>query len=482
MVDGPIYPHRFNPWEFQMQYLSAAVGGKSPVIGGLASLSQWQELERYLILGDANGVYYAGEPRLSAESAGVVRERLAEDGRRTVSTIVEIARSGRAPRQDALLFALALAASPKYADAGINAMALKVLPEVANTATHLRKFATFVTGQRGWGRSLRSAFARWYLEKPVRELALQMLKQRRRGRWSHADLLRLSHPKPASKAQSVLFRWAVEDELGRVSEELLAGELKQVHGYERARKAADKREVIELIDAFQLTHEMIPDRWLGAADVWEALLDTMPYCAMLRNLGRLTAAGLIAPQGEVTALVAARLVDHRRIVRAKANPVTLLSTLLEYRQSHGVPAICAALETAFYASFTNMKPAGGHVALRLDGGALIASTVMAMLVARTEPSATILPDCVAKQDRLDTVMAAVQSAPAHSGGCPDGAALVAVTGDGRWTAEARPAGIPLVMIAPNAKEPPVANPTPSMLQVVGFDATVPAVVADFIRG
>src|SRR5260370_8888940 len=106
-----------------------------------------------------------------------------------------------------------MAASPKYADAGSNAAALDALPNVAHTAAHLKKFATFVTGHRGWGRSLRSAFARWYLEKPVRELALQMLKQRRKGRWSHADLLRLSHPKPANKAQSILVRWSVEAEL-----------------------------------------------------------------------------------------------------------------------------------------------------------------------------------------------------------------------------------------------------------------------------
>jgi 60 kDa SS-A/Ro ribonucleoprotein len=439
-------------------------------------------MERYLILGDGSGTYYAGEPKLSAESARAVRECLAEDGSRAVNAIVEFARSGRVPRQDAVLFALALAASPKHADAGSNTLALDALPNVAHTALHLKKFATFVTGQRGWGRSLRSAFARWYLEKPVRELAQQMLKQRRKGRWSHADLLRMSHPKPANKAQSVLFRWAVEGELGRAPEELLDGELKQVHGFERARKAADKREVIDLIETFQLTHEMIPERWLGSAEVWEALLETMTYCAMLRNLGKLTAAGLIAPQGEATALVAARLVDHRRIARAKANPVTLLSTLLDYRKNQDVPAISAALETAYYASFANVQPAGRHVGLRLDAAAPMASTVMAMLAVRTEPSATILPDCVAKEDRVDAVMAAVQSAQAHADAYPQVEALVAVTGDGRWPLEARPAGMPLVIIAPNATEPPIANPgDPSVLQVVGFDATVPRVVAEFIK-
>jgi len=463
-----------------MQHLSAAVGGSSQVIGSEDPLTKWAELERYLILGAGDGIYYAGDPRLSVESAGAVFECLAEDGTRVVSTIVQVAASGRAPRHDALLFALALAASPKYADARSNASALEALPQVAHTAIHLKKFATFVTAHRGWGRSLRSAFARWYVEKPVRDLAQQMLKQRRKGRWSHADLLRLSHPKPSTKAQSVLFRWAVEGELGRSHDELFDGELKQVHGFERAKQAVDKRDVIELIEAYQLTHEMIPERWLNSADVWEALLDTMPYCAMLRNLGKLTAARLIAPQGETTALVAARLVDHRRIARAKANPVTLLGTLLDYRKSQGVPAISAALEIAYYASFANVKPAGRHVGLRLDGAAPMASTVMAMLAVRTETSATIAHNCVAKEDRLDAVMAAVQSA--NSATCPDAEVVVVVTGDGAWQAPFRPAGVPMVIIAPNATEPPAAKPGDrSTLHVGGFDATVPAAVAEFIR-
>ena len=346
---------------------------------------------------------------------------------------------------------------------------------------HLKKFATFVTAQRGWGRSLRSAFARWYLEKPVRELAAQMLKQRRKGRWSHADLLRLSHPKPATKAQSVLFRWAVDGELARAPQELLDGELKQVYGFERAQKAADKHEVTDLIEGYQLTHEMIPERWLRSPEVWEALLDTHALLRHAAKPGRLTAAGLIAPQRKATALVAARLVDHRRIARAKANPVTLLSTLLAYRESHGVAAISAALETAYYASFANIKPVGCRLGLRLDGAAPLASTVLAMLAARRETSATILPDCVAKEDRVDAVMAAVQSAETRPDACPQAAALVVVAGDGRWREVARPAGMPLVIIAPNATEPPVPNPEdPSMLQVVGFDATVPAAVAEFI--
>src|SRR5205085_9896032 len=123
-----------------------------------------------------------------------------------------------------------------------------------------------------------------------------------------------------------------------------------------------------------------------------------------------------------------RLVDHRRIARAKADPVTLLNTLLAYRKNYDVPAISAALETALYASFANVQPVGRRVAVALDGAAPVASAIMAMLAVRPETSATLLPACVSREDRLEAVIAAVQSATPHLDSFPDVEALVAITG------------------------------------------------------
>jgi 60 kDa SS-A/Ro ribonucleoprotein len=464
-----------------MQYLVTAVGADRQISSGSSAVEKWQDLERYLVLGSGDGIYFAGDSRLSAERAPVLLQCLAEDGVRVVRAIVEVARSGRAPRHDPVLFALALAASRKFAGATVNAAALEALPHVAHTAAHLKKFATYITAHRGWGRSLRSAFANWYLQMPVRELALQMLKQRRRGRWSHADLLRLSHPKPETKVQSVLFRWAVEGELSRASADLLEGDLKQVYAFEAAKKASSTHEVIDLIDAYQLTHEMIPERWLGSAGVWEALIERMPYCAMLRNLGRLTAAGLIAAQSETTALVAARLVDHRRIVRAKVSPATLLNALLPFRRNHNIPAISSALETAFYASFENVVSSGRRMGVLLDGAMPVASTILAMAAARRERQATILPACVSSEHRVDAAMTAIQTAMPFVNAFPDVEALVVVSGQSGWIGPPRPAGVPLAVVTPNATQPnPTATEDPHVLQIIGFDETVPRAIAEFI--
>jgi 60 kDa SS-A/Ro ribonucleoprotein len=204
--------------------------------GYVWAVDNWTRLERFLILGSEGGTYYVQERELALENATAVMECLKTGGVRVVRTVVEISASSRAPKNDPALFVLALAASPKFADAATISAALAALPHVARTGTHLCNFAAFVENLRGWGRGLRSAVAGWYLSKPASELAYQMLKYQHRNGWSHRDLLRLSHPKAATPAHNALFQWSVDGELGHLaSPEMLAGELRQVRAFELAK-------------------------------------------------------------------------------------------------------------------------------------------------------------------------------------------------------------------------------------------------------
>src|SRR5690606_24544791 len=73
-------------------------------------LDDWQRLDRFLILGSEGGTYYVSERTLSIDNARCVERCLAEDGARVVRRIVEVSDSGRAPKNDPAVFALALAA------------------------------------------------------------------------------------------------------------------------------------------------------------------------------------------------------------------------------------------------------------------------------------------------------------------------------------------------------------------------------------
>ncbi len=127
----------------------------------------WMRLGRFLNIGSEDGTYYVPARPLEVESAPSTIACLKSDGLRVVRATVEISLSGRAPKSDAALFVLALAASPSFANAETVAAALNALPQVARTGQQLCTFAAFTENLRGWGRGLRSAIAEWYLNQPL---------------------------------------------------------------------------------------------------------------------------------------------------------------------------------------------------------------------------------------------------------------------------------------------------------------------------
>jgi 60 kDa SS-A/Ro ribonucleoprotein len=493
-------------------------------------VDSWKQLERFLILGCENGTYYVTETAFTVENAQAVQECLKADGPRVVNAVVDISASGRAAKSDPALFVLAMAASPAFADARTNAEALSALALVARTGSHLCTFACMVDGLRGWGRGLRSAVADWYLNKPVNELAHQMLKYPTWAGWSHRDLLRASHPKAGSPEQNALFRWAVDSEIGNLAPD----ELRQVHGLEQAKRAMSETEIVRLIEDYRLTHEMIPSQWKESAGVWEALLPDLSYKALVRHLGKMTALGVIAPFSEASAIAVARLIDRRRIERARIHPIALLGALLAYRkgcEERGnlrwapVSPIVDALEESFYLAFANVSATGQRIYLAIDASssmqnsicqglpfvsAAMGAAAMAMLFARTESNYMISafhdriwPVDISRKDRLDRACAAIAHEPrAADGSLPFKDALerglevdafVLLTDSKTWAGDTHPVqaferyrqesgiGSKLVVIAMTGNGCSMADANDALqMEVVGFDAGVPGVVAGFI--
>ena len=503
----------------------------------VCGVNHWICLDRFLILGSECGSYSVTGQDFTIENVPAVRECLQADGPRAVQRVVEVSASGRAPKNDTALFVLALASSPEFANTDTNAAALSALPQVARTGSQLCAFASFVEAARGWGRGLRSAIAAWYLNKPAGELAYQMLKNRHRAGWSHRDLLRLAHPKAETAAHNALFQWAVDGALGHLAtREILSGELRQIYAFEQAKKAESEGEIVRLIEDYRLTIEMLPPEWGKSARVWEALLDNMPYSTMVRHLGKLTAVGVLAPRSAATALVVARLIDRKRVLNSKTLPVSLLSAVASYKHGRGakrglkwapVANIVDALDEALYLAFDNAQPTGRRLYLAIDAGesmqdslcngmpsvtAAMGAATMAMAVARAEPKPAIAafhdeiwPVDIRPKDRFDRACEAIAPQPrASDASLPIQDALkrrlpvdafVIVTGGEAWTGDRHPVqalrhyrqatGIAakLAVIAMAAIKCGIADPDDALqMNVAGFDAHVPAVVADFIRG
>jgi 60 kDa SS-A/Ro ribonucleoprotein len=388
---------------------SEAIPGTSQVpnsAGGFAwAVDEWTQLHRFLILGSEGGSYYASERDLTVKNVTSVRKCVAADGPRTVQTIVEISKGGRAPKNDASLYSLAACIS--LGDQNTRHLAAEALPDVARIGTHLYHFVAYAETMRGWGRTLRWAVRNWYDRKPE-QLALQAVKYRQRDGWSHRDLLRLAHPANTTPEVAAIFDWiahgtAPDGDSRRADGSAL------IDGFERAQASQSPAETARLVGEYKLPREALLPEHLNAPEVWDALLDAdMPMTAMIRNLATMTRAGVIAPGSNGARTVIRKLTDPEQLTKARVHPIAVLIALLTYKSGRGmrgqntwtpVVQVVDALDDAFYGSFGNVTPTGGRIMLALDvsgsmgGGEVagvpgltprLASAALAMVTARTE--------------------------------------------------------------------------------------------------
>ena len=503
--------------------------------GGFAwKLSDWQRLDRFLVLGSEGGTFYISECQLTLENAQALLRVVDADGARVVRRIVEISEAGRTPKNDPALFALALAAAK--ADAATRKAALEALPQVARIGTHLLHFVQYVEGFRGWGRGLRTAIQAWYAQ-PVEKLAYHAIKYRQRDGWAQRDLLRLAHPKAADEQHQVLYHWIVRgwDWVGDEAHPDPA--LRVIWAFERVQRASSRDEVVRLIREHRLPREAVPTQWLTHREVWEALLETdMPMTALIRNLATLTRVGLVVPGSDATRQVVTRLGDAQRLRAARIHPIAVLAALKTYAQGKGergkttwtpVPQVVDALDAAFYATFQNVEPTGKRWLLALDvSGSMgmgavagvpgltprVASAAMALITAATEQHHTFLgfahelvPLAISPRQRLDDVVATVSGIPFGGTDCAlpmvwatkhkaKVDVFVVYTDSETWFGSIHPMqalrqyrekmGIraKLIVVGMTSNGFTIADPDDAgALDVVGFDSAVPAVMADFVR-
>lgn len=463
-------------------------------------------------------------------------------------TAVEFSKSGRAPKNDPAIFVLAMAASAE--DPETRRAAFAALPEVCRIGTHLFHFVTAVQEMRGWGRGLKNAIGNWYRNHDTDSLAFEVLKYQQRDGMSHRDVLRLAHPSFTGE-QSAIARWVVAgaENMGKRTIMRKIGDKNKreiqfkhtlhplLEAYEELKTATSTKQVTKLIQKYGFTHEMIPNQWKNEIAVWEALVQNMPITATIRNLGKMTDVGLIAPFAKVNSLIADRITDKGILTRGRVHPIQLLSALRVYEQGHGergklewepVTKIVDALNEAFYTSFQSIEPTGKATLLALDisssmdGGEIAgipgltprdASAAMAMVTARTENNYAVvgfshqlvkLP--ISPTMRLNDV---INELSKHNFGGTDASlpmiwakkaslridSFAVYTDNETWAGQIHPYKAlqeyrkfsgrlaRLAVVGLTATECSIADPNdPGMMDFIGFDAAAPRIMSDFFRG
>jgi 60 kDa SS-A/Ro ribonucleoprotein len=485
-------------------------------------------LDRFLILGSEGGSYYASEKKLTTENIDAVKRCVAADGLRTVARIVELSDSGRAPKNDPALLALAYAASKgddKTRHAAINA-----LPDVARIGTHLFHFVTFARSFRGWGRGLRRGIENWYTTKTPDRLAEQVVKYQQRDGWSHRDLMRLRHTKFEGPYNAIM-KWVVKGEGDG------EGLPKIIEGHIKIQEAKTPEEAAKLIREYGLVRESVPTEMLKYATVWSALLEKMPMTAMIRNLGNLSKCGLLTPLSDAEAEVAGRIDDEAALKKARVHPIQILMAEKVYETGRGVrghgewkvsPKVVDALDSAFYKAFQNVEPTGKNFYLAVDvsgsmsGGEITGApgltpcagaAAMAMTTAHSEEnyyvagfSQKLVEISVTKKDKLTTVMRKFQDR--NFGGTDTSVAIedaqkrkmkvdafVVYTDGMTWAGDKHTSkaleeyrqkmSVPARLIVCNmvSSDVTIADPTDAgSLDVVGFDTATPQIISSFASG
>ena len=185
-------------------------------------------------------------------------------------------------------------------------------------------------------------------------------------------------------------------------------EVPTIIGLDAMRNETDDAKVIEAIGKYNLSWEMLPTTSLKNPDVWEALLAQMPPHALLRNLGRMTSIGTFAQFKDANQIALTKLNDEKTINDPRVHPLHILIALSQYRQGKGdrgsmtwdpVGEISDCLDEIFDKSFEYAPQTGKRFYLGVDVSAsmtwgenfpgslnpMLVSACIALAIARREP-------------------------------------------------------------------------------------------------
>jgi 60 kDa SS-A/Ro ribonucleoprotein len=506
----------------------------TPALQGevMHEIDHWARFQRFLILGSESGTYYAGERDLTLANLTSLHTCLEEDPQRAITMVEDSSHTGRAPKHDPAIFALAAATTHEYAL--VRKLAFSALPRVCRTGIHLLHFVAFREALGGgWGRGMRRAIGAWFANMSLVKPVIQAGTYSGCDDWALEDLLRLAHFKRDGQ-HSPITKYIIAEIFQQPTyaqdwPALLVAVSTIRLGSEYPGTVA------EFIRTSRRWREVIPPQYLKDRDIWDALLADMPITAMIRNLGTMTSIGLVTRGSDAERHVVNELQSLQRLKASRVHPLSLLVALKVYEQGHckkdrltwhASKRVINALDESFYLAFGAVEPMGKRLCVALDvSGSMTrhniagmpltpreASAAMALVTVATEPntrvvafSAGLAELAIHSSMRLSDVLRVVGNTPMGGSSLElpirwaretytvfDGFVTYTDIQGGLHTAVwdelaryrrgvrklARHA-----VVAMEANQCSIADPDdPGQLDVAGFDITTPAVLSDFFTG
>lgn len=392
------------------------------------------------------------------------------------------------------------------------------------------------------GRAIRSALGSWFYSGDANRASYKACKARQRKTptgeaLNLRDVLRVSHPKFDTEERRLLFGWLA----GNVGDKTARARLQPVDDFLTAQAVKSTRDAVKLVSERSIPWEFLPSEFTGKKEVWEALAPSVGITALIRNLAHMTSLGAIAPFSKTTDVVTRRLRNAELLKNGRVHPLDLYLALKVYQSGraqpspkapvrtwHPVDSIVDALEDAYETSFGYIEPSGQRQLIAVDssgsmgfqgvnlGGSSLGTIysvacAMALILKRIEGSSVHLIDIdtTIHQSRITarTNLREIERWSPSGGGTDlslaasyalrkqlvvDGITILSDmetwAGRSHYTQELLSyrnkinRNVKVVAVAMTPRGYTITDPaTPGVLQVAGFDATLPKVVTAFLR-
>lgn len=401
-------------------------------------VSDKELLERILILGTNANTYYANATKLTVDAIDSIKRMITEGkGQLVVDVVNDIYESGRAPRQDATFFVLALVTQSNV-PADVKKSALDVVAKI-RTFSQLYQWENnrklIAGGKKGFGRSVRKSMLTMIKSKTGQQFAYQATKYRSRKcgeeTWSIDDIIKCSHipSRELSEDGQLTLVYLIkgmqkcEEDFAKLSNPT-AGSIATMQ-YLRAVEAVKSENctvdtAIQLIRQHKLPREVLNTSLLASPQVWNALLFTttvatggqvthritMPITALFRNLGVMTQRGIFDDQN-ISNLVSQHITNEQILRAGRVHPLAVLVAKLTYDLGRGIKGkltwpvnkiISDALETAFYTAFGTVEGTGKRVLHAVDcSGSMTMPIAGAPYISSCQAVSTLVMESVRRE-------------------------------------------------------------------------------------
>lgn len=360
----------------------------------------------------AEDTFYEAAAERDARLRDLVTQVAVEDGDWTLR-LVRWLRTGVHLRSVALV--VAAEAVRARLDAGIAGGNRAIVDAALDRADEPGEFLAYWAGRYGRAypkpvkRGVADGVARLYSERSLVKYDGQA------HGFRFADVLELTHPTPRDERQSALFRHALDrrhDRADTVPAQLtVLGARQRLLAVPVDQRRALLAEGERLLGPAGMTWEQVAGWLQGPLDAaaWEALIPSMGYMALLRNLRNFDEAGV---SDEVATQVAAKLADADEVARSRQLPLRFLSayrTALSLRWAW-------ALERTLEASLAGVPSLTGRTLVLVDrSGSMFTRLSRRSVLTRADGAAVFGAALAVRAVAADLVEFGTRSAPVRYG-------------------------------------------------------------------